>query len=486
MIRKLITMLLCLTLAAALPLAALADTQHTLEIVPGDDIAALAPAGDLCEALGLTVTRGDKSAALTLSISDNPIATVALGADMDGLYIQSSLLSDDVFYVDWDEGFDFLEDLFKATLEGQAAAEGMEVDETALETVEQMLEAYKQQIMLAIAAGADSLTSGMISVDTPEEMMEKLEKVFGDDDGMLDFYAGLLEKITFEEGEFKDKERDTATTHMSMTLTGEDIAGICDTKYMRNTMEMALKAEDPTLEGEALDAMVEEAMEEVRKVYEDNDISIVLNVYATDEHQTIVGMDMGMEMNITGEEPAQIGFNMNYDRLTGKDGVNHRADVSVTADGEELGQIVFQLDRGADGVSDGFLAMLAESQQITFDYHGYNEGDSRMRTLDIYSRQNAMAIIEPAASDRPIIGFSLTSGQVESSVLDQIDDAAPDTAVNVLKLSSEDIEELVTGIQARATQAVFTALSSLPQSVSQLIMGGGTADVATEAEPIEE
>ena len=126
MIRKLITTILCLTLAAALPLAALADTQHTLEIVPGDEIAALSPAGDFCEALGLTFTRGEKSAALTLSISDTPIATVALGVDMDALYVQSSLLGDDVFYVGWEDGFDFLEDLFKAALEGQAAAGGTE------------------------------------------------------------------------------------------------------------------------------------------------------------------------------------------------------------------------------------------------------------------------------------------------------------------------------------------------------------------------
>lgn len=485
MIRKLITTLLCLLLTAALPLAALADTQHELEIIPGDAIAALPPASDLCEALGLTFTRGEKSAAFTLNISDTQIATVALGADMDGLYVQSSLLGDDVFYVDWDEGFDFIEDLFKATLEGQAAAGGTEVDEAAIEAVEQMLEAYKQQIMLAVAAGADGMTRGMISVDTPEEMMEKIGKIFDDDDGMLDFYAGLLEKITFEEGEFKDDERDTATIHMSMTLTGEDMAGVCDTQYMRNAMEMALKAENPTLEGEALDAMVEEALEEARKVYEDGNISIVLNVYAADGGETIVGIDMGMAMSVAGEKPAQAGFNMNYDRLTGEDGVNHRADVSITADGEELGQIAFRLDRGADGVSEGFLAMLVQSQQITFVYHGHNEEDQRLRTLDIYARDKATAIIEPAASDRPVIGFSLTSGQVESSVLDQIDDATPDTAVDILKLSAQERKTLAADIQTRVIQAVFTAVDNLPESVSQLFAGTMPA-ITIETETVEE
>lgn len=410
---------------------------------------------------------------------------MALGVDMDALYVQSSLLGDDVFYVGWEDGFDFLENLFKAALEGQAAAGGTEVDEAAIEAVEQMLEAYKQQIMLAVAAGADGMTRGMISVDTPEEIMEKIGKIFDDDDGMLDFYAGLLEKITFEEGEFKDDERDTATIHMSMTLTGEDMAGVCDTQYMRNAMEMALKAENPTLEGEALDAMVEEALEEARKVYEDGDISIVLNVYAADGGETIVGMDMGMEMSITGEEPEQVGFNMNYDRLTGENGENHRADLSITADGEELGQIAFQLDRGTDGVSEGLLAMLVQSQQITFVYHGHNEEDQRLRTLDIYARDKATAIIEPAASDRPVIGFSLTSGQVENSVLDQIDDATPDTAVDILKLSAQERKTLAADIQTRVIQAVFTAVANLPESVSQLFAGTMPA-ITIETETVEE
>ena len=36
MTRKLITTLLCLVLAVALPLAALADTRHTLTLIPGE------------------------------------------------------------------------------------------------------------------------------------------------------------------------------------------------------------------------------------------------------------------------------------------------------------------------------------------------------------------------------------------------------------------------------------------------------------------
>lgn len=89
MTRKLITTLLCLVLAVALPLAALADTRHTLTLIPGDDLSAVPAIADLCDALSLTLTKGEKSGGLTLSVGGEDIATVALGADSTGLYVQS-------------------------------------------------------------------------------------------------------------------------------------------------------------------------------------------------------------------------------------------------------------------------------------------------------------------------------------------------------------------------------------------------------------
>lgn len=68
MTRKLITTLLCLVLAVALPLAALADTRHTLTLIPGDDLSAVPAIADLCDALSLTLTKGEKSGGLTLSV----------------------------------------------------------------------------------------------------------------------------------------------------------------------------------------------------------------------------------------------------------------------------------------------------------------------------------------------------------------------------------------------------------------------------------
>ena len=147
MTRKLITTLLCLILAVALPLAALADTRHTLTILPGDDLAAIPAFEDFCEALSVTLTTGEKSGGLTIGIGGEEIATVALGA------VHSDLLSDDVLYLTWDDGFAFVADQMKEAVKREAEARGTEVDQGALDTIDTALSLYKNQIVTALGAG---------------------------------------------------------------------------------------------------------------------------------------------------------------------------------------------------------------------------------------------------------------------------------------------------------------------------------------------
>ena len=144
----------------------------------------------------------------------------------------------------------------------------------------------------------------------------------------------------------------------------------------------------------------------------------------------------------------------------------------MIADDETLGLTGFQLSQGKDGVSDGYFAVLANRQQVTFAYHAENQGNDRIRTLNLYSRGNAAAIIAPAASDRPLFGFQLVSGPAEDSVLDAIDNATGDTAIDLMKLSAEEMQSLFIDLQAHVTQAAFTALGNLPESVIQLMTSG--------------
>lgn len=477
MTRKLITTLLCLILAVALPLAALADTRHTLTLVPGDELAAISAVADLCDALAFTLTKGEKSGAMTLSISDEDIATVAAGADSTGLYVQSTLLGDDVYYVNWDDGFAYISDL----LVEMAEVNGMETDDGMAATMESMLDLYKTKIVEAFSTtaytGSSTLTENLDSVLKDREAFEKLiGEAFPDDPDMAKVYERIFDNMTLEEGEFADPERDTATRHMSIVMTAEDMADMYDTQYMRSILEMAIKAQVPELESDELSEEVDEAIEQLRSIYEESGLQFVCNIYTSEEDTILVGMDMGMEMTVTEEEETtKVTFNCNYDRLTGNNGVDHRADVSILAGDETMGLMGFQLTQGRDGVSDGYLAALAGGQQVTFAYHAENQGNDRVRTLNIYNRGNAAAIIAPAASERPLFGFQLVSGPAEDSVLEDIDNATGETAIDVMKLSAEEMQSLLIDVQARVSQAAFTALSKLPESVTKLMISGSPA-----------
>ena len=69
MFRKWLTILVALMMMA-MPFGAMADTQHTLSIVPGDVMASEQAVVDLLNVLDLRLTTGEKSGALTVLLND--------------------------------------------------------------------------------------------------------------------------------------------------------------------------------------------------------------------------------------------------------------------------------------------------------------------------------------------------------------------------------------------------------------------------------
>lgn len=504
MIRNLMKTLLCLMLALMLPLAACADTQHTLSVIPGDELASIEPLKDFLDVFSITLTTGEKSGALTLTLDDTDIATVALSADESGLYVQSNLLSDDVLYATWDEIFDALRDTLKTAITSEAAANGEEADEEALAAIDTMMDVYKVQFAAALSGAEDKPAAAQ----SQEDVMAMVKEMFGDDPEMVAFYEKIFDLMTIEEGEFADEGRDTATGKYSMVMTGKDIALICDTQYMRSLTETMVKAENAELEGAELEAKVDEMLAEIRRVYEDSDMTITMEMFTTDEGQTLVGMVMGMNMEMTeNDETVKMEMNMNYDRLTGENGVSHKADMSMVVDADddtvemamnlnydrtngkdgvmhkadfsvsgkdsvtdgEMMKAELELVNGQNGVSDGSLAILVNEEQVTFVYHGEDVDATRQRSLAIYNRDNAAAIIAPAASDRPLLTFVLTSGEADGARLSAIEEATPETAVSVMKLSVEEVKELLNDATVRLNQAIFLGMSKLPASVLEML-----------------
>ena len=128
----------------------------------------------------------------------------------------------------------------------------------------------------------------------------------------------------------------------------------------------------------------------------------------------------------------------------------------------------------ADGKADGWLALLADETQITFTYAASVEGDSTDRVMALYVRENAVALTELAASERPLFSLRLkTTENADDSALKAIEAATAETALQPLQMSDEDCTAYITSISTNATQVLYAVLSKLPSSVIELMTASG-------------
>ena len=236
MIRKWLTTLMALLLAVMLPVCALADTQHTFAVIPGDAMPMDQAIIDLLDCLSLTFMQGKESGALTVNVADEPILMIGATADVTGLYAQSNILSDDVLYVTWDDAFAVI---------GQVMAAQVEPSEAEL--MQQMMDQYKQMIVTALQTGVKPAQTA-----TMEEGIAAVKEMFKDDPGMVEYVENIYSDLTNEAGVFTAEGRDAATGKQTLKMDNEDLLAICDTNYMRSIVEQIVTSEDPELTGDDL------------------------------------------------------------------------------------------------------------------------------------------------------------------------------------------------------------------------------------------
>ena len=463
MIRKSMTALLSLLLALMLPLCAFAGAQHTLTIIPGDDLASEPAVADLLKVLAITVTPGEKSGALTLSLDGMDVATVAIGADVTGLYAHSNLLSDDVLYITWDDAFALVKNAMQSAMMNEY------VDMAGIDAVLSQVDEAQEQL-ISVLSGDLAISAG---VTTQEEALAQTAVLFPDDPEMADYIKEVYAKMTVEEGIFTAENRDAADQKYTLVMTEEDFLTVIDSHYMRQQLVDMLRMSNPDLTGDEMAEQVEEQLKEMREVFENTDMSMTTEVFTLDEGKTIVGMTIDMTMTVTEEETAETAkMLMAYNRLTDEAGEHYNADMKMNVDGADAMEAIFDFTRGVDAVSEGMLAFLVDGEEMTIAYRGENtQPDVREREAALYLRSNATSIIEPAVSDRPLITFRVITSPADPQVLGKIENADGANSVNVMKLSDEELQTLFGEMSSRSMQAMYMALAKLPTSVLNLVMG---------------
>lgn len=488
---KLLAILLAL-LCALLPLSAMAATEYSVQLIPGDDMASVPAVKDLCDALTLRLLQGENSGMLTLNLSGEDVFSAAARMTGDGLYLDSALLGDKPVYAS-------AEDIGQVLTQLASAEEGM-TQETLNQIkpmIVQMFQQFGMMQELKDTAAADSPAILPTDLAASEELRTQLQKIYADDEVMVDYVLGILDRAEITEGSFTSDAHDPATQSIKITLTKDDVAKL----QSSSTVRKALTQTGAVTEEEAA-AELKKALDNIQKM------DVVLTLYTTETELVSLEMTMDSAMDVTDDdgetERESVQMTAAYNRLT-KDGtVNHSASMLIGEDGETEADLAFVLTakdgsytldgamnevddgkeepmmtvkgvlNGADGKADGWLALLADETQVTFTYSGSVEGDQTERLVSFYTRENAVAITELAASERPLFSLRLlTVENADDSALKTVESASVETALQPLQMSDEDCTAYITSISTNATQVLYAVLSKLPSSVIELMTASG-------------
>ena len=281
MIRKILTTVLCVLLVMALPLSALAATQHTLSIIPGDEMASVDAVTDLFKTLSFRLTTDEDAAAIGIAMDDTDVLTAAMRSDENGVYVQSDSLADGVLYFTWDEIFD-------AAL---TSMKELDADEEDTQAVQQALDQAKQQFVTALSTASSLSVS---EAKTPEEGMAAVKEMFKDDPVMVSFVEDIYNRMKQTEGEFTSAAHDPATLKMELSITADDYVKICDSKYMRNILETAAEQEFPDATAGEKAAKVDELIAKMKEMYSKSEINIPITILTAEEGNTLISMEMPM------------------------------------------------------------------------------------------------------------------------------------------------------------------------------------------------
>jgi len=350
-------------------------------------------------------------------------------------------------------------------------------DEEVQKGLEATLAEVKDAIVSAIAAGNLPAAQPAVPV-AMEESLKLVQEMFPDDPAMVDYIKGLYDEMTIEDGSFADEDRDTADQKYRMVMDESDLVAICDTNYMKSIITEAMAVEMADASEAEIAEAAEKTLDEVRKIYEESGFEMIMEMYTLDAGQTLVGMEMIMNMSVDATESGEEGntgmqMAAEYDRLTDENGVSHQASAAMAAD-LSMVEVSFDLYRANSGKSAGMLGMLADGEEVVVLYEAEQKAaDTRERSFDLYFRSNATSILTPAASARPVIGIKLVTEPAPAETLAALENANAENSVDVLKLSEAEWKALGEQISLNATQILYTALSQLPTSALSLLMSSG-------------
>lgn len=480
MFRKILASILCLMLALAMPLTSLAATDVTVRVIPGDELSSLHEAvGPILNKLLVHVVAEDEGAVVALESDKGEVLSAALRADTNGFYVSSPLLGDRTLYFTMEDVAAFMSEMMK-----QSGASEAEIAEF-------------QQAMAQMAA--PSMATAQASEINEDAMMN--------DPAMQEFMKKIEEKLVITEGDFTDAAHNPATTKTELVMDSSDILLVMDSQMIKDMY--AQMAEEAGMDPEQL-------MKTVKDLFNQLDMTYNIVAYTNEDDLCALTMDMVMKGDVTLEvadengktstqkakfdmlmdldvnvltqgelDTVAIVANMNNNG-SGSDelknavmnmniAVNDEADSvalvgDVTIDGKK-GEFQGAFAEGENDSVKGWIAGLAKGTQMTGLIEASEENDVQNVQVSLLMRSDATAIVEPTWSDKPMISVAVQVKEVETpAALAALKAATPETAMQLLKMSQEELQNEIGAISNDAISALLAGLSNLPELMN-LFMG---------------
>jgi len=505
--RFLLSRLLCVALAALLPLTALAQTPNpswldqaheegkqittTFTITPGEILSAEPAIADLCKAIAFSFFgQKENLGGFALLLGGKEVFTLNMEVNQQGLYAQSAIFGESVLFLEWDGLQQLLGEAMESVAPGSSAS----------------LAAQFQSIGDVFSGNIPSVAA---IPQSPEDKKAQILQAFDNDESMASWVNGLLDRMAVTQGEFTAQNHDLATEKTELLLTQDDIAAFMDTQYMKTMIIQQLRNGSPSLSDEELQAQADQLLADSKNEISKSSLQIPITVLASGED--LVALEMPMVMQATQsswdndksewvEAPMTSGLSIHYYRLTTGDVKSHSFALAGETDGTSFLSLTgicnesdekhwnFSGDLSADDVvvnlkgnstTEGnadimdFTLAVSDIDMVRLGLLLRDSGEACDTQVDLYAAPMLLGGGQGApslADAKPIISFNThTIAQEPDDRFEAVQKTTPETALNLMKMSPEEWDKFGADISMNATKVLYAIMADLPESVLTLL-----------------
>lgn len=481
----------------------------TVSFVPGGMISGDQTVTDLSGATALRFNgMKDGLGAFAVVLSGVDVLSAQLRLQSDGLYVQSETLGSKPLYFTW-------EDLNKGII---SLMQSSGADQATMDQYSQSMSSMMEQLRI-LNADAE-FTANYSEPLTEEETKQRIIQSMGGDESMVNWINGIEAKTVVTKGEFTVDGSDKADTKTVYTIDKNDFATFYDGEYYLQKFSAQLKAKDPSMTDEQALQAAKEEIAMISKALLDAETQMVVTVYtAADE---FVAMEMGLSAmadasdaqptattsepkTVVAEESKKVAITVagQLTRKTDGDQKAYQGMITITQDGKDVAYIdgsvtydkqkaVAELDvldeQSSPVLTLDYTANYADESHKTAELEGtaYIDGDSYAfmlnadkaigdQTIDLSLTLAFATNLEDikATPDAYTLGTLKVNTviQEDSGTFASLKEATPETSLDVMKMTEEQLQSYLTTLQVNAYDVFYKVYSNLPESLSEQFAG---------------